>query len=69
MEKDELGNPAMYLGDGAYAVWERNQGWPRLRLTAGSHRVAEAQHVIYLEPEVLVNLEIFLAEIRKRIAP
>jgi hypothetical protein len=48
-------NP-VYLGDGVYVAIERGMA----RLMTGSHLVAEAENVIYLEPEVISALELFI---------
>jgi hypothetical protein len=46
----------VHLGDGVYVAIECG----RARLTTGSHLEAEATNTIFLEPEVIHALEIFL---------
>jgi hypothetical protein len=60
MNKDEFGNPAIYLGDSVYAVYHirRND----VCLTVGTHSEREAQAVIWLEPSVMDKLVKFWQE-------
>ena len=50
-------NP-IYLGDGVYATFDSGFAGGGITLTTGTHEEAEADNVIYLEPEeaqALVN--------------
>lgn len=47
-------NP-QYLGDGVYASWNGEQ----IILTTGHHDPANADNVIFLEPDVLRALDAF----------
>ena len=59
--KDEFNNEATYLGDGVYAVLDKNINM--VRLTTNSHRVIEADNEIYLEPKVFQALVDFAKRI------
>lgn len=47
-----------YLGDGVYIGIANGM----YVLTAGSHRIAEAEHIIWLEPEVIAQLLTYLQQ-------
>jgi hypothetical protein len=54
-----------YLGDAVYATAMKTgiENW--LILTTGNHDEALADHVIYLEPEVLAALERYLVRMKE----
>lgn len=45
-----------YLGDGVYATYINDM----IRLTTGNHQEALADNVIWLEPEVAIQLGIYI---------
>ena len=51
----------VYLGDGVYVAIEHGMA----RLTTGSHQEAEADNVIFLEPDVIGALQLFLKRWRE----
>jgi hypothetical protein len=55
------GQPATYLGDGVYALYDGTGVW----LRANDHRVGLATDKIYLEPIVLRNLNTFFENVNK----
>ena len=59
LDRNEIGNPTMYLGDGVYASYD---GF-HIILTNGSHDNYNSE--IFLDIPVFTNLILFAAQIRE----